>query len=421
MFRYYHLNYDDHFLFWSCRVPVLSRNTHQIMFQIVELAVALWFPCCLWNCIRPEQLWILNPRKILKRDRRRRRSKKSSVKVINRAGNESDSFIGENENDADDEGLDDLDQDVQSRLECWICYDNEKDAPLMQPCNCKGDVSAVHHECLKQWLMESHFSTENIRCQVCKQLYNFSRGQIWLPAGLTLIHYLRSALILSIMVISLLATYVIIKRFEQVSVRTMSVGIVILIQYVCLRCLGINLISAYQRARFAAIQIRGRVLDQNDVTESDLSEQPFSHLHSMHSSGNGMFHQLTAHTGHWTHKSQNAVKGKSDRSTSNEHRQKLLSFIRATLNEQLSHDEDNPVQSLSHIEQSSSHGSSFVHHQHNNNQYPSIHKVPSSDAKSFLTSSTQASITSAASNLTESIDLETMVSTSICSNIILHD
>ncbi len=31
----------------------------------MEIGVALWFPCVLWNCIRPEQLWCLNPKKIL--------------------------------------------------------------------------------------------------------------------------------------------------------------------------------------------------------------------------------------------------------------------------------------------------------------------------------------------------------------------
>ena len=42
-----------------------SRNTHDIIFRTVEIGVALWFPCVLWNCIRPEQLWCLNPKKII--------------------------------------------------------------------------------------------------------------------------------------------------------------------------------------------------------------------------------------------------------------------------------------------------------------------------------------------------------------------
>ena len=48
------------------------------------------------------------------------------------------------------------DNDWDKKDECWICYDNERtDAgPVIQPCNCKGDVGAVHHECLKRWLIE---------------------------------------------------------------------------------------------------------------------------------------------------------------------------------------------------------------------------------------------------------------------------
>lgn len=50
-----------------CRVPVYSRNWHDIVFRLAEVGVALWFPCCLWNSMAPEQLWILNPRKLLTR------------------------------------------------------------------------------------------------------------------------------------------------------------------------------------------------------------------------------------------------------------------------------------------------------------------------------------------------------------------
>lgn len=53
------LNFHD-------RVPVEGRNYHDIIFRAVEIGVALWFPCCLWNVNRPDQLWILNPKKILK-------------------------------------------------------------------------------------------------------------------------------------------------------------------------------------------------------------------------------------------------------------------------------------------------------------------------------------------------------------------
>lgn len=52
---------------WKKKVPVYSRNWHDIVFRVVEVGFALWFPCCLWNSMAPEQLWILNPRKLLQR------------------------------------------------------------------------------------------------------------------------------------------------------------------------------------------------------------------------------------------------------------------------------------------------------------------------------------------------------------------
>lgn len=42
-----------------------------------------------------------------------------------------------------------------NKRECWICYDNDKPDPLIQPCACTGDVSSVHHDCLRRWLVES--------------------------------------------------------------------------------------------------------------------------------------------------------------------------------------------------------------------------------------------------------------------------
>ncbi|UYV70304.1 hypothetical protein LAZ67_7002475 [Cordylochernes scorpioides] len=32
--------------------------------RVAELAVAIWFPCALWNCACPAQLWLLNPRRL---------------------------------------------------------------------------------------------------------------------------------------------------------------------------------------------------------------------------------------------------------------------------------------------------------------------------------------------------------------------
>lgn len=60
--------------------------------------------------------------------------------------------------------------------DCWICYDSEKGEPLIQPCKCTGDVSSVHHECLRRWLVEScSKSDEMLKCKVCDSPYEVER------------------------------------------------------------------------------------------------------------------------------------------------------------------------------------------------------------------------------------------------------
>lgn len=60
--------------------------------------------------------------------------------------------------------------------DCWICYDSDKTEPLIQPCKCTGDVSSVHHECLRRWLVESYSkSQELMKCKVCDTPYEVER------------------------------------------------------------------------------------------------------------------------------------------------------------------------------------------------------------------------------------------------------
>lgn len=220
------------------------------MFRVVELGVALWFPCVLWNCVQPEALWILNPRKILKRAQRK------SLTSTSYASHELKSLV-----DLDDKKS----SEIASLAECWICYDTERtDAgPLMQPCACKGDVSAVHHDCLKTWLMESNCNPDSVKCKVCNEAYGITRGEVWLPSGLTISHYLQTATIIVIMFSAATSVWMVVKLFDHMYVRTISVGTAILVEYICLRFLGFNIISAYNRAKFSAIKIKGKLLIQS--------------------------------------------------------------------------------------------------------------------------------------------------------------
>lgn len=133
--------------FWKQKVPVNSRNLYDIGFRGVEVGVVIWFLACLWNSFSPEQLWILNPRKLLNRQ----------IEPVASTSKTSD--------------------ENQTLLVCWVCYDQDKQEPLIQPCRCSGDVSSVHHECLRRWLVESfkEEATEELKCRVCSTPYEIRR------------------------------------------------------------------------------------------------------------------------------------------------------------------------------------------------------------------------------------------------------
>ncbi|XP_045610134.1 uncharacterized protein [Procambarus clarkii] len=231
--------------FWKNRVPLMSRNAYDIIFRVVELGVALWFPCVLWNCMSPEQLWILNPKKILKRldiDR--------SLELGQPVTQSGEGVSGE------------------GSAECWICYDTERtDAgPLIQPCDCRGDVGAVHHNCLRKWLMEcAENSSENLSCKVCGAVYQLEKGRAWwIGQGFTARHWLQTASLVTVMCGTIAGTWAVVQMYDDAYIRSLAAGATLLIIYVCLRFLGFNTFSAYQRARYSAVKILGRHFAQRD-------------------------------------------------------------------------------------------------------------------------------------------------------------
>ncbi|XP_045130701.1 uncharacterized protein LOC123515882 [Portunus trituberculatus] len=227
-------------------VPLMSRNAYDIIFRVVELGVALWFPCVLWNCMSPEQLWILNPKKILKKldiDR--------SLELGQKVPQKSDGASAD------------------GGAECWICYDTERtDAgPLIQPCDCRGDVGAVHHHCLRKWLMEcAENSSENLSCKVCGAVYQLERGRAWwIGQGFTTRHWLQTASLVTVMCGTIAGAWTLIQMYDDAYIRSLAAGATLLIIYVCLKFLGFNTFSAYQRARYSAVKILGRHFAQRET------------------------------------------------------------------------------------------------------------------------------------------------------------
>ncbi|XP_018353010.1 PREDICTED: uncharacterized protein LOC108754870 isoform X2 [Trachymyrmex septentrionalis] len=260
--------------FWKTKVPLYSRNWHDIVFRVIEVGVALWFPCVLWNCMSPEQLWILNPKRILKKldlDQ----GKRIKEIELQEKGTSQDTFLS-----ADAASINSKD--------CWICYDNERQdaGPLIQPCQCRGDVSAVHHDCLRRWLVESSLNADSLVCKVCNTKYNVEHAsRLDWQNSLTPRHCLQTIAIVTTMCASSAAAWIVIQLVEGPIIRMLAAGSALLIIYVCIRFLSVNTVVAYQRAKISSLNIVNSGSESNvtaqvttishtisvDVTKSDMA------------------------------------------------------------------------------------------------------------------------------------------------------
>ncbi|KAF5274094.1 hypothetical protein FQR65_LT04492 [Abscondita terminalis] len=224
--------------FWKTKVPIKSRNCHDIVFRVVEIGLAVWFPAVLWNCISPGELWILNPRKLLAKFDQSSWEKSGNN---DQASPESETFV--------------------DKRECWICYDSDKTDPLIQPCACIGDMSSVHHECLRRWLMESSScSSDVLRCKVCNQAYHVQEtNKLDWEKGFTAHHWGSTALIVTCLCAAVAAAWTVIQLFDDPYIRMVSASLAALVIYVCIKFLGQNTFSAYNRAKVGSLSIENHV------------------------------------------------------------------------------------------------------------------------------------------------------------------
>lgn len=232
--------------FWKTKVPVNSRNWHDIVFRLLEIGVAIWFPAVLWNCMQPAELWILNPRKLLtKLDQKTT----EYIPTTEQNVTESETFIADVTASSSSTNI---------HRECWICYDSDKPDAFIEPCECTGDVSAVHHDCLRRWLMESSSSTsvESLKCKVCNTQYDVrSSSRLDWEKGFSAHHWGSTVVIVTCLCAAVAVSWIIIQVFEDSYIRMLSASVALLIIYVCIKFLSQNTVSAYQRAKVGAISI----------------------------------------------------------------------------------------------------------------------------------------------------------------------
>ncbi|CAE1294477.1 unnamed protein product [Acanthosepion pharaonis] len=238
--------------FWRDKLPVISQNIYDIGFRIIEFGVSLWFPCVLWNCCRPEELWVLNPKNIFQSFKHERDFEREPVNSIrNRQKNYNT-----------------IDQshsaDTSQNFLCWICYDpdNHKAGPLIQACNCKGDMSAVHHECLRKWLVESATTAEDAKCRVCLQKYSLQESHYWLPKGTKFRHWILVSFILVAMIACPFGAYAVAHELTKTYVQVLAFGFTAIFELFCIKVLTVNAIKMYKRGRLSSDILSNRHLRQ---------------------------------------------------------------------------------------------------------------------------------------------------------------
>ncbi|XP_028036714.1 uncharacterized protein LOC114247848 [Bombyx mandarina] len=227
--------------FWKTKVPVVSRNWHDLVFRLAEIGVAVWFPCALWNSMAPERLWLLNPRRLLARQL-------DDAKLAD--------LLAQHHHDAKNVERDSLVDSVGSSRDCWICYDSSRAEPLIRPCRCTGDVSAVHHDCLSRWLVESAASPDGLKCKVCNTPYIVQEtNRVEWERGFTWSHWAGTAAAVTALTGAAAGAWALAQLYPSSLVRVLAAGAALLVCYVALRFLGTNTVSAYHRARVYGLKI----------------------------------------------------------------------------------------------------------------------------------------------------------------------
>lgn len=73
--------------------------------------------------------------------------------------------------------------------------------------------------------------------------------------GFTIQHWSKTVILITLMCIAGASAWVVIQMYVDPLIRVMTVGIAVLIGYVCIKCLGENTVVAYQRAKVSSINI----------------------------------------------------------------------------------------------------------------------------------------------------------------------
>jgi len=243
---------------WKTNMSVGDKNIVDIAFHLAELACILWFPCTLWNVNQPDKLWILNPRNLLEQ------AVHEDVSIVSETAPKTPK-TSDCHDIIDEQYLGEAGKFIAGESECWICYDKEKEEVLIQPCNCKGDMKLVHHNCLKVWLVEKSAGSggvgdKSLSCDVCREEYKvISDGRLfWTPNKVQFRAWAQTIMVIATMASLPVILFSVWNAVHQAVAKTALVIFLFLGEYCLLRLLGFNFVKAYNITRTRALRILGR-------------------------------------------------------------------------------------------------------------------------------------------------------------------
>ena len=260
---------------WKHKVNYRTRSIHEIMYRIAEAGTVLWFPCVLWNTSCPEKLWFLNPRCLLKL------TGDAGERLLSATSMEGGGLLKRNIKPKNYNTFVQTSSNAESfsqeEGECWICYDrdNADAGGLISPCNCKGGMAQVHHNCLRTWLVQ-HSQVENVYCKVCKQKYKVEQKKINFVEMLK--NSKRSVMIVPAVVIAVSAPCTSVLVFMlcntlETFAKVLVIGVTVLLELAAFKFLGINFSKLYQVTRVSALRILNQTTASPKQPSDDITTQ----------------------------------------------------------------------------------------------------------------------------------------------------
>ncbi|KAL3832378.1 hypothetical protein ACJMK2_024028, partial [Sinanodonta woodiana] len=142
---------------------------------------------------------------------------------------------------------------------------------LIKPCECRGDVSTVHHGCLKKWLAECIEARHDFKCKICGEQYKLESGWVWLPNGVSSTECLKTLACLFVILGFPAAAILITNHIDADNRKILVIGVTICIEVLAIRIFASSILVVYKTMRLAGTKILGTVIYPREPRDSPMN------------------------------------------------------------------------------------------------------------------------------------------------------